>query len=178
VAFGRDLEGKSAGTLGRRRQRVLRPHRRSRRSPWPDGDGRSGSGGVEAGVKTGRSKSETRLAAPEPFSDDRVGVIVQGGDPYVHLRHVDFNFRSHDIVGHLFLRCHHHDGVEERSKPSRREVTGTTFKGGPYNRLGRLSWRPHHYLHASIMYSPLNGRNEERDGREKRRCRNAPGPIC
>jgi hypothetical protein len=82
-------------------------------APWPDGDG--GRGWVKAGVKTGRSKSETRFAAPEPFSDDRVGVIAQGGGPYVHLRHVDFNFHNHDIIGHLFLRCHHHDGAKVRN---------------------------------------------------------------
>jgi hypothetical protein len=50
-------------------------------APWPDGDGGSGSGGVNAGVKTGPSKSETRFAVPEPFSDERVGVIAQGGGP-------------------------------------------------------------------------------------------------
>ena len=41
---------------------------------------------------------------------------------------MDFNFRSHDVIGHLFLRCHHHDAAEERSKPSRRKVTGRTFR--------------------------------------------------
>jgi hypothetical protein len=82
-------------------------------APRPDGDG--GSGGVKAGVKTARSKSETRFAAPEPFSDDRVDVVAQGGGPYVHLHHVDFNLHNHDIVGHLFLRCHHHDGAKVRN---------------------------------------------------------------
>ena len=48
------------------------------------------------------------------------------GGRFVKLRHVDFNFCSHDIVEHLFLRCHHHHAAEERSKPSPREGT---FKG-------------------------------------------------
>jgi hypothetical protein len=62
--------------------------------------------------------------APEPFSEDRVDVSPKWEVRHVKLRHVDFNFRSHDVIGHLFLRWHHHDAAEEQSKLSRREVTG------------------------------------------------------